>query len=80
MPKRLRYYFAGFAIGTLVGLFVSYLIGKNSLLWSSNCGNLGGILAVAWAQQRGLAPSPEEASRPLSLFPPREKHGQEPKR
>jgi ABC-type nitrate/sulfonate/bicarbonate transport system permease component len=32
MAKRLRYYFAGFAIGTLLGLLVSYLIGKHNLL------------------------------------------------
>jgi hypothetical protein len=71
--NRLLYYLAGFAMGTLVGLLVSYLIGKHSLLWASNCGNLGGILAVAWAQYRGIVPSPEEANRPLSLFPPGEK-------
>jgi hypothetical protein len=79
MAKRLRYYFAGFAIGTLVGLVFSYLIGKHSLLWTSNCGNVCGVLALAWAQYKGLVPSPEEANRPLSLFTPVEKHRQEPK-
>lgn len=82
MAKRLRFYFVGFAIGTLVGLGLSYLIGKHSLLgWLATpvtLGNICGVLALAWAQHRGLAPSPEEASRPLSLFPPVEK--QEPKR
>jgi len=80
MSKRLQYYFAGFEIGTLIGLLVSYLSGKNSLPWSANCGNLCGILALAWAQRRGLAPTPEEANRPLSLFTPVEKRDQEPKR
>jgi hypothetical protein len=80
MAKRLRYYFAGFAIGTLLGFLVSYLIGKHNLLWISTCGNLCGILTVAWAQHRGLAPSPEEVNRPLSLFTPVERHGQELKR
>jgi hypothetical protein len=79
MAKRLRYYFAGFVIGALVGLLVSYLIGKRSVLWSTNCGNLAGLLAVAWAQHRGLVRSPEELNRPLSLFPPEEKHREEPK-
>jgi uncharacterized membrane protein YdjX (TVP38/TMEM64 family) len=80
MAKRLRYYFAGFAIGTLLGLLVSYLIGKHNLLWISTCGNLCGILIVAWAQHSGLAPTPEEVNRPLSLFTPVERHEQEPKR
>ena len=68
MAKRLRYYFAGFGVGTLIGLLVSYLIGKNSLLGLANCGNACGILALVWAQHRGLAPTPEEVNRPLSLF------------
>jgi hypothetical protein len=80
MSKRLRYYFAGFGIGILIGLLVSYLIGTRNFLWTSNCGNLCGILALAWAQHRGLAPTPEEVNRPLSLFTPVERHGQEPKR
>ena len=79
MAKRLRFYFVGFAIGTLVGLGFSYLIGKHSLPGLlAISGNLGGVLAVAWAQHQGIVPSPEEASRPLSLFPPVEK--QQPKR
>jgi hypothetical protein len=82
MAKRLRFYFVGLAIGTLVGLGLSYLTGKHGLLgWlatSANLGNIGGVLALAWAQYRGIVPSPEEASRPLSLFPPVEK--QQPKR
>ena len=82
MAKRLRFYFVGFAIGTLVGLGLSYLTRKVSLpgllATSGNFGNLGGVLAVAWAQHQGIVPSPQEASRPLSLFRPIEK--QEPKR
>jgi hypothetical protein len=35
------------------------------------------VLAVAWAQHRGAVLSPEELYRPLTLFPPREKHGPE---
>ena len=80
MTKRLAYYLAGFAIGILISLLVSYLIRKPSLAWSTTCGNLGGVLAVAWAQHRGIVPTPEDLYRPLSLFPPEEKHGQEPKR
>jgi len=75
MAKRLRYYFAGFVAGTLAGLLVSYLVGKNSLLWTSNCGNLFGLLTVAWAQHRGVVPTPEEMCRPLSLFTAVEKRG-----
>ena len=76
MTKRLLYYLAGFAvIGIVVSLLVSYLIGKPSLAWSTTCGNLGGVLAVAWAQHRGVVPSPEELYRPLTLFPPEEKRG-----
>jgi hypothetical protein len=80
MTKRLGYYLAGFAIGILISLVVSYAIGKHSLAWSSTCGNLGGVLAVAWAQHRGIVPTPEDLYRPLSLFPPEERNGQEPKR
>ena len=80
MTKRLGYYLAGFAIGILISLLVSYLIGKPSLAWSTTCGNLGGVLAVAWAQHRGIVPTPEDLYRPISLFPPKERPGQEPKR
>jgi hypothetical protein len=73
MTKRLLYYLAGFAIGILISLLVSYLVGKPSLAWSTTCGNLGGVLAVAWAQHRGAVPSPEDLYRPLTLFPPRKK-------
>lgn len=79
MTKRLLYYLAGFAIGTVVSLLVSYLIGKPSLAWSTTCGNLGGVLAVAWAQHRGVVPSPEDLYRPLTLFPLEEKHEPETK-
>jgi hypothetical protein len=77
VAKRLRYYFGGFAVGTLAGLLVSYLIGKNNLLWSSSCGNLFGILIVAWAEHRGIVATPEESNRPLSLFTAVEKRGSE---
>jgi hypothetical protein len=80
MTKRLLYYLAGFAIGIVVSLLVSYLIGKPSLAWSTTCGNLGGVLAIAWAQHRGVVPSPEELYRPLTLFPREEKHEPETKR
>ena len=80
MTKRLLYYFAGFAIGTVLSLLVSYLMGKHSLLWSSTCGNLCGFLAVAWAEHRGVVLTPEEFYRPLTLFPPKDRHEQEPKR
>jgi hypothetical protein len=79
MTKRVLYYLAGFAIGTLVSLLVGYVTAKHSLAWSTTCGNLGGVLAVAWAQHRGVVQSPEELYRPLSLFPPEEKHGQKPR-
>jgi hypothetical protein len=77
MTKRLLYYRAGFAIGFLLSLLVSYLIGKPSLVWSTTCGHLGGELAIAWAQHRGVVPSPEEI---ITLFPPEEKHGPATKR
>ena len=80
MTKRLLYYLAGFAIGILISLLVSYLIGRPSLAWSTTCGNLGGVLAVAWAQHRDVVPSPEDLYRPLTLFPPEEKHRPETKR
>jgi hypothetical protein len=73
VTKRLGYYFAGFGIGSLIGLFFSYKAGKDGLLWSSNCGNLCGLLAVEWAERRGFVPTPEDLHRPLSLFPPEEK-------
>jgi len=73
MTKRLLYYLAGFALGILISLLVSYLIGRPSLAWSTTCGNLGGVLAVAWAQHKGVVPSPEDLYRPLTLFPPEEK-------
>jgi hypothetical protein len=75
MTKRLLYYLAGLAIGILISLLVSYLVGKPSFAWSTTCGNLGGVLAVAWAQHRGNVLSPEELYRPLTLFPREEKKG-----
>ena len=58
-------------VSTLILRAMPWTIGL--LATSGNFGNLGGVLAVAWAQHRGIVPSPEEASRPLSLFPPVEK-------
>ena len=79
MMKRFLVYCVGLAIGSLAGLLVSYLTGKYNLVSVISCGNLGGVLALACAQYWGLVPSPEEASRPLSLFASGAEHGRRPK-
>jgi hypothetical protein len=70
MKKRLIVYLAGLPIGVVAGLVANYAIGKPlSAVWIWNCGNLVGLLALAWAEHQGRVPSIDEATRPITLFP-----------
>jgi hypothetical protein len=59
-------YAAGYAAGTLVGCLISGGWKTGALALGAGCG----VLALHFAQRRGVVPEPEELNKPISLFGP----------
>ncbi len=61
-------YLAGYAIGTLLGLLVGYLVSGRWKPSSAAFGAGVGALALSLAQRWGVVPEAEEMNKPISLF------------